>query len=122
MGGVHGEVDVAVDEAGRHGVAGQVDDAGPRGAGDVWGDLGDPAVLDEDLGPATQAVGAAVEVGGANEDGAWIADGDGHGSSLEGVGFGVTRGCETGTFKLKRTPAMRTVKQIAAATMAIAPL
>ena len=40
-----------------------------------------------------------VEVVAADDDGAWIAERDGHESSSDaGRGFAVTLGCETGTF------------------------
>ena len=83
--------------------------------------LGDPCVPDEDLDGAAQGVGTSVEVVAADDDRAWIAERDGHKSSSE-VGRGLaTPGRETGTFKLKCTPAMRMKKQIAAATTAMAP-
>ncbi len=45
-----------------------------------------------------------------------------HGCLSGGPGVAGTRGWETGTFRLKCTPAMRMEKQSAAATTATAPL
>ncbi len=64
--GMQEEVAVALDQAGQHGLARQVDDFGPGGRAEIRADRGDLAVLDQDL-PA--GMGLAID---AVEDLLWF--------------------------------------------------